>query len=204
MRKGIIAALAVVLLLVAVAPALAEDEGFQRWFHRGPGFSVAGTVTAVDVEAGTITIAVVKSYPPVPAGSEITVQTTEDTVFQYFRGPGLPPMPTAWPTFQPPTRMPTVRPSVVPPTPWPTARPTLQPPTRMPTARPTSVPPTPLPTARPTSRPVPTPTPTVQPPTIENVEVGAKIAVCGIIQDGVYVAKHVMVEQPASDEAALP
>jgi len=80
MKKLLIVVILLALLAVTVVPVLAAPVEFKRGQNR---FVVAGTVTAVDTTAKTLTIHVVlankkaKSY----IGQDLTIQTLDTTFF---------------------------------------------------------------------------------------------------------------------------
>ena len=85
MKRAMILGLAVVLLVMAVTPAFAEDDTSDcyRCAYR---FRLTGKVKEVDVEAGTITVSVIGYWPHVPVASlRIVIQTDEHTRFRWGR-----------------------------------------------------------------------------------------------------------------------
>jgi len=84
MKRAMILGLAVVLLVMAVAPAFAADDADNR--YRPYRFRLTGEVEEVDVEAGTITVSVIGYWPHVPVASlRIVIQTDEYTRFRWGR-----------------------------------------------------------------------------------------------------------------------
>jgi hypothetical protein len=104
-NKLAILALVVVVSLVAVAPALAAGPGWgkaqllheQRQLSRAPRqpfFALAGVITAIDADGGTITVQVqsgnwvVKQY----IGQQLTIQVTETTRYRQWTPQGCVPI----------------------------------------------------------------------------------------------------------------
>jgi len=85
MKRTLILLLVLVILLAAVVPAAAQGPMTtpNRLIRR---FILTGKVTAVDVDAGKITVDVLRILPPEPSSTPGLVLTTNRwTVFRFFR-----------------------------------------------------------------------------------------------------------------------
>jgi len=85
MKRALTLLLVLVILLAAVVPAAAQDPTTpsNRFIRR---FIMTARVTAVDVDAGTITVNVLRILPPEPSSTpELVLTTNRWTVFRFFR-----------------------------------------------------------------------------------------------------------------------
>jgi len=85
MKRGFTFVLAIMLLLVSVAPALAQgsDGAGSRVTYR---FQLSGEVMSVDVATGILVVSVTSYTPRQPtASARIEIRTTNETQFRYNR-----------------------------------------------------------------------------------------------------------------------
>jgi hypothetical protein len=90
MKKLVPLFLAMMLLFVAVTPALAETEapGLARR-PLGVPFALVGKVTAVDTTAGTLTVNVLRASRPLKdkIGQDVVIKVTDETRLRHFGDP---------------------------------------------------------------------------------------------------------------------